>query len=291
MQFISYVLTRTFVQLFGLLPFSAIYRVADFAGWLFFKFGYREKVVYGNLRRCFPEKSETEIREIARKSYQNLADITLESIKGSTTPLAELDRRYKYKNPEIVNRHLAAGRSVMLTGGHFANWEWAVLTAAQNFKGNVIGVYKSLTNKYLDKYFYKTRARGVNMTLKNMKETFGAVEQYKNDPTVFILVSDQSPSNRKTSQWVRFFNTETACLPGVDIIPRENNMPVVFFHVERTARGFYEMSFSEIENEPAKTAAGEINQKLATKLEEKIRENPSPWLWSHRRWKMEKQEN
>lgn len=287
MQYFSYLLTRGMVEFIGLLPLSVIYRISDLLGWLFFKFGYRKAVVYGNLRRCFPEKSEAEIHEIARTSYQNLADVTLESIKGSTMPVADLESRYQYRDAEILNQFLRTGRSVMLTGGHFNNWEWAVLTVAKEFHGLTFGVYKRMSNKYLNDYFFKTRDRSEKMVLTEMKETYAAVEQHNSDGSVFILVSDQSPSNRATAQWVEFLGQKTACLPGVDVISRQHNFPVVFFHTERVGRGRYEMSFSLVLENAAATEPSEINQKVAAALEEKIRQNPGSWLWSHRRWKMQ----
>lgn len=45
-------------------------------------FGYRKKVVWNNLKKSFPEKSESELKKITKGFYKNLSDITVESIKG-----------------------------------------------------------------------------------------------------------------------------------------------------------------------------------------------------------------
>jgi Kdo2-lipid IVA lauroyltransferase/acyltransferase len=64
MKFITYLLTRVFVELFRLLPFGAIYVLSDGISCLLYQFGYRKKVVYDNLTRCFPEKKTPEINTI-----------------------------------------------------------------------------------------------------------------------------------------------------------------------------------------------------------------------------------
>jgi Kdo2-lipid IVA lauroyltransferase/acyltransferase len=118
-----------------------------------------------------------------------------------------------------------------------------------------------------------------------MKDTFRSVVEYKNTPTVFILVSDQVPSNRQTAIAVDFFGQRTACLPGTESIAKSNNYPVFMYEIQRLKRGYYELSFSEICLDPSAAAHGEITQKFMSRLEETIREHPSSWLWSHKRWK------
>jgi Kdo2-lipid IVA lauroyltransferase/acyltransferase len=286
MAYISYLLTRFFVGLFWFIPYKLLYVISDGLSWFFFKIGYRQKVVYGNLKRCFPEKSETEISVIAREAYRNLADITLESIKGITTPIAAIHRRYRTLNHEILNQQLDAGRSVIFTGGHYCNWEWGVLTVSDGFHGEAIGVYKPLSNKHINAWLFQHRSRSPRMILTGMRDTYKAVETRMGLPTVFMLVSDQSPSNRKTAIWTNFFGQETACLPGAETIARQHNYPVFFYDIQRIGRGFYELTLKEICLEPKDMAEGSVMQAVMDHLEQQIRKKPENWLWSHRRWKM-----
>lgn len=43
--------------------------------------GYRKKVVFENLRKSFPEKSESEIEKVANDFYHHLCDLIFETIK------------------------------------------------------------------------------------------------------------------------------------------------------------------------------------------------------------------
>lgn len=286
MQWLSYIFTRGFVDFFRLVPFGLLYLISDGLAFLLMNVvGYRRKVIMDNLERCFPEKSDAERREIAQKSYRNLSDIIMESLKGTTTSIKSLRKRYTYVNYELINKVLDEGRSVVLAGAHYNNWEWGVITIASGFNGKTVGVYKPMSNQYMDRWFFRTRARDPKMILKSMKDTYASVEEHRGDPTVFILVADQIPSNRKTAITARFFNQPSACLPGTESIARKNNYPVFMYEIQRVKRGHYQLTFSEVCQEPALLQEGEVTQRLMSMIEDTIRREPSSWLWSHKRWK------
>ena len=285
-KWISYLLTRLVVGLFGWVPFRLLYPLSDGLSYVLMNVvGYRKAVVLSNLKRCFPEKTDHELVEIARESYRNLTDLILESLKAGTMPLSEIHRRFRYVNYELVNEVLDQGRSVVLAGGHYNNWEWGVVTIAAGFHGNTIGVYKPLSNPLTDRWFYQNRSRDGRIILKSMRDTFRAVEEFKGQPSVFILVADQVPSNRKTAIPAWFFKQPTACLPGTEAIARSNNYPVFMYEIQRIKRGYYELTFSEICREPAALEAGALTQELMRAIEATIRQKPANWLWSHKRWK------
>ena len=65
------------------LPFGVLYLLSDFTYLVLYKLiGYRTKVVRGNLKRSFPEKSEKEILRIESEFYKHLCDVIVEGIKG-----------------------------------------------------------------------------------------------------------------------------------------------------------------------------------------------------------------
>jgi Kdo2-lipid IVA lauroyltransferase/acyltransferase len=287
---IGYMLTRGVVALFWLIPFRALYVIADGLAWLLYRMiGYRRKVMYDNLKRCFPEKTEAEISALLKTAYRNLADITLESVKGSSTPMREIRRRYVYKGYEMVNACLAEGRTVIITAPHINNWEWGVLTLADPLAGNTIGIYKPLSNPYTNRWINDNRMRGGKLILRGMRETFAAIEEFREQPSTFILMADQSPSNPKTAIWVDFFNQDTACLPGVEVISRKNDYPIFMFLPRRVRRGHYEITYSPICLSPAQTTEGTVTRMMMQAFETAVRNDPGNWLWSHKRWKITRQ--
>ena len=63
------------------------------------------------------------------------------------------------------------------------------------------------------------------------------------------------------------------------------NIPAVFLAVSKTRRGHYHMRCILVENNPASLPEGELTRRYVAILEKEIRDNPSAYLWSHKRWK------
>ena len=289
MKYFGYLFFRFFVLFFSILPFRIIYLLADFAFFLLYKvFKYRRELVRQNLNNSFPDKSKQEIDEIELNFYHNLADISIESIKGMSLSEKQLKHRYKVINPEVLQKIYDRGVSVIGVGSHYANWEWGVLSFSLQFPHKCYGLYKPIKNKYIDKYLKKGRAQ-TGMYLYPMKETRQLFEEEQDRPRIYIMVADQSPTKIKKAHWVNFLNQDTACLPGVDFYTRNNNLPVIYGNVQRIKRGFYEVSIDLLITEDEKIEEGDVTRLIMNHLEEIIRKKPEDWLWSHRRWKHRKQ--
>lgn len=284
-QLLEYSAFRLGVLLLAHLPFPVIYALSDAAAFLLHRvLGYREKVVMPNLRASFPEKSEAELQGIRKRFYAHLADILLEGLKGLYISKKEVLRRYRFVNPELVNRYFREGRHVFAMPAHYGNWEWGVLSFALQVEHDVVGVYKPIHNPLVERFMAKRRTR-FGLILAPFYTTRQTMENPPERPSLFIMMSDQSPSSHKKAQWVNFLNQETACLHGADFYSRRLDCPVLFMDIQRVRRGFYEIEFSLLAEHPAQTPEGEITRLYMAKLESVIREKPADWLWSHRRWK------
>ena len=288
MQYLGLVGFRLVVFLFRLLPFSVLFVLADFVSFLLHKvIGYRLKVVKENLNKSFPDLTETELEKLIKSFYTHLSDILLEGIKGYSLSKKELRKRFVYKNPEILDEAFQSGKHIMLMPAHYGNWEWAVLSLPLPLKHQIIGVYKPLRAQLIEAFVGKRRSR-FGLILNPISETRTAMNNPPAIPTAYIMMSDQHPSSRKKAQWIKFLGRDTACLHGADHYARKYNYPVYYMHIARVKRGFYEVEFSPLELNASATQRAEITQKYMSVLEEKILEKPSDWLWSHRRWKYEK---
>lgn len=288
MQYLGLVGFRLVVFLFRLLPFSVLFVLADFVSFLLHKvIGYRLKVVKENLNKSFPDLTETELEKLIKSFYTHLSDILLEGIKGYSLSKKELRKRFVYKNPEILDEAFQSGKHIMLMPAHYGNWEWAVLSLPLPLKHQIIGVYKPLRAQLIEAFVGKRRSR-FGLILNPISETRTAMNNPPATPTAYIMMSDQHPSSRKKAQWIKFLGRDTACLHGADHYARKYNYPVYYMHIARVKRGFYEVEFSPLELNASATQRAEITQKYMSVLEEKILEKPSDWLWSHRRWKYEK---
>ncbi|UBM62310.1 lysophospholipid acyltransferase family protein [Candidatus Sulfidibacterium hydrothermale] len=280
-----------FARVVGLIPFRVLYIISD--GMYFFLYRiirYRRKVVEENLRNSFPDISEKELKKLIRGSYKNLADIFVEGIKGFTMTDEQYLKRYKVKNPEILQHLRDEKKSAVFLPAHYGNWEWGTkATPSQlGFKHMVI-IYKPLSNKPADLFFKKHRSQK-GLIMGSIYETAKLFRKYTPDFSAFILVSDQSPPPvAKKVYWIDFLGQQTAFLRGAELFTRQYNLPVYYSEAQRIKRGYYEVSLTPIIDDPSTLPDGEITRRYAKLLEKTIRKKPEDWLWSHRRWKIKKE--
>ncbi len=292
MDYLITLLLSFFSRLVGLIPFRVLYFISDGVCFVLYRvLRYRRKVVEDNLLQAFPELSEKEHKKLVKKSYKNLADIFVEGIKGFTMSDAQYARRYRLANPEILEKYKAEKKSAVFMPAHYGNWEWGTkATPPQLGYKNVIIIYKPLSNKPADRFFKKHRSHP-GLIMGSIYETLKLFRNYSDDFSAFIMVSDQSPPPvAKKVYWIKFLRRETAFIRGAELFARQYEMPVFYSECQRVKRGFYELKLSLITDNAALLPEGEMTRRYARKLEETIRNKPEDWLWSHRRWKLQKKQ-
>lgn len=248
--------------------------------------GYRVNVVRENLKMCFPEKSLAELKKIEKDVYKNFSQITVESLKAFTMRKADIYKRHFVVDHTLTDELHEKFGGIIGLPAHFNNWEWGAMSS-QQIKSQAVVFYKPLNNKYLDAYIKSNRSR-FNSDLVSIKKTNKVFIANKDLKKHYIMASDQSPSNRSRAIWVDFFGIETAFLHGPEFYSRKYNYPLIYVDIQRVKKGWYELSFELISDDPNSLPYGEITQRYAKILENKIRENPGNWLWTHKRWKMKK---
>jgi Kdo2-lipid IVA lauroyltransferase/acyltransferase len=275
-----------FIKLFSKLPFFVLYGISDFVYFILYRIvSYRKKVVFDNLRKSFPEKTEKEINQIAKKFYHNIADIFVEFFKGYAISEEEISKRVIVVNPEIVRSYTNNNRTVIIVTGHIGNWEW--LLHPLNLLGVPVDtVYQKLSSPFFDDLALHIRSRFSSTPMIEKNDTVKKTIERKDIVRILALGSDQSPQNLKTAYWTTFMNQDSGFFTGTERIARKFDYPVFFSEMRRVRRGFYEIEFTEIATPDYKELpTGEITERFVRILEKSIHRYPADYLWSHRRWK------
>ena len=249
--------------------------------------GYRKKVVLENLAKAFPEKTNAERIFIAKEFYNHFCDLIVESLKMFTISEHEVKRRMVCKSSDVPDMYYDQKKSILIAGGHYGNWELAALAIDGFMKHQGAAIYLLLSDPYFDNKMKESRGRyGLKMiSTRAVKPYF---EENKGNLTASIFLVDQSPKHPSTSYWTSFLKQETAVSFGIEKYAKELNYPVVYFHLKKLRRGFYEMSFEDVAPSPKETAYGEITEKVTAMAEADVLYEPAYWLWSHKRWKFTK---
>ncbi|WP_090604242.1 lysophospholipid acyltransferase family protein [Parapedobacter koreensis] len=274
-----------FVYLISLLPFWALYVLSDLLYLLLYHLiGYRKAVVYENLRNAFPEKTNEEHKQIARKFYRFLPDLIVEAIKMRSIAADEVEKRIVIHQLEEVERHFKAGKGVIGVTAHYANWELGIHRLSLLTKNPVLIIYKPLHNQTVNFIYNAIRSR-FGATMVPMKQTLRQIIAHRQQPHISIFVADQTPMYRDSDYFIPFLNQDTLVYTGAEKIAKMTNFPVVFCHIDRIKRGYYSCTFTTLVENPAEVPGHGITDIHNKFTEDIIRRKPEWWLWSHRRWK------
>lgn len=246
-------------------------------------FGYRKKVVFGNLKSALPEKTDAERNKIAKQFYHNLIDSFVETLKLFSASEAFLQKRVT-ANWDVLKPIYDSGRSCQMHLGHTFNWEWGhhVLSAKTAYR--ILVVYMPITNPLVEKLMYTLRTRYGNTFISaiNMSKEMA---DFKDRQYLLGLVADQSPGGLVNAYWADFLGITTAFVSGPEKAAKAGNIPVVFTAITKPKRGYYLAKLEIASENPAEMKEGELTLMYARFMEKTIRANPEMWLWSHRRWK------
>jgi KDO2-lipid IV(A) lauroyltransferase len=276
-----------FVYPLSFLPFAVLYRFSDFFYIILISiFPYRKKIIDLNLSKAFPDKSASEIKGFRRRFYRHFSDLLIEGIKNLTMSKKELKKRFKIRNPEIIDKFYNENKSVILVSGHYNNWEWLITSLSIHLQHQTVGIGMPMTNKFWDKKINEKRER-FGLKVLHAKNYKMYLQNTNSPPFAILNLSDQSPGNSYKSYWMTFLNQPTAVLYGTEKMALDYNYAVVFFKIEKLKRGHYELDFDLICEHPRNTKWGYITEQHTQRLEHLIFQNPSYWIWSHKRWKRE----
>ena len=273
-----------FLWLISLLPLRVLYFFSDaIYALVYYVIGYRKDVVMKNLALAFPEKSLEEKKRIARQFYHNLIDTFIETIKMVSVSPRFISGRTDC-NWEAFNQFYPSGKSLQVHLGHNFNWEWGNVAMAKNTPYQVIVVYMPVTNRSIDKIFYKlrTRAGSVLLPATNMKDSF---LPYRNTQYLMGLAADQNPGHPANAWWINFFGRPTPFVKGPARAAITNKTAVAFAFIHKPRRGYYKSVVTIPDFNLETVSEEEMTIAFVRYLENVIRQYPEMWLWSHRRWK------
>lgn len=289
MKFVGYILTYSIIWLLNSLPDRILYLFSDGLYLIaYYVAGYRKKVVFENLSRAFPEYQPHEINQIARKFYHHLCDLLLESAISLFYNEKRALKKISYRNPELLEDLYKKGRQVIGVTAHYGNWEYlSTIGLTTNYR--VIAAYKPLKNKYFDKFVLRSRKKfGVVLVPMEKIARRLITCQREKKLTLSVFLSDQRPLRSHIQYWTRFLGIDTPLYLGTEKLSRKLDAAVIFLKIRKVRRGYYEVEYEMICEDPPAMEPYQITEKHVRVLEDLIREKPELWLWSHRRWKYSK---
>lgn len=286
----SYYLIYPAAWCIGRLPYKIQLLVADFVRWVLYRVvRYRRPVVRENLRASFPEMDEAERKRIERAFYKHLADVVVETLSLASVSEREILRRMRYLNMEDLKRW-TEGRSWISAMAHYGSWEYTTNFDLYHTHDETLAVYRPLSDRGAERFYRRIRSRfGVRpVPMHDVgREMVRCVREGRS--ATLALIADQTPPWPEIQNWTPFLERWTPFFMGMEKIAVKFRLPVVFLDVRKVRRGYYEAVFELLYDGREAVAEGEITRRYAERLERMIRQRPEWWMWSHRRWKHDRE--
>lgn len=288
MKKIGFYIVKLWAYGVAITPFTLLYLRSDFIFFLVYHVvRYRRKVVRTNLLSSFPEKSEKEIKSIEKHFYHNLCDLALEICKLLVMKPDDLKQHVVFTNPEMITELYEKQKSLFVAFPHSGNWEWfgKIMHTLSPHKASAI--YKRIKNDDFEGFMLRLRT-SFNLEYEQMIEANSAMKvllSRRDIPNSILIVADQSPRGTEKDYWTDFLHQDTCWFTGLERMAKMLDYAVVFAEMRRTKRGYYEVTFKKICDNPIETEKGFVMEQYVRLLESFIYDNPDNWLWSHRRWK------
>ncbi len=273
------------VRLLARLPRGLLDALGRALAALAWALGVRRRVVLGNLRLAFPERSEAERRAVGRAAYRNLGRLAAEFLGVPGLGREELERVFVYEGWERFEAARARGKGVIACTGHFGNFE--LLAAAHTLRGVPITM---ITRRMgLAAAWRRVRARaGVEDLVVTKGETLAAAVRALKAGRVLGYVVDQNMP-RQRAVFPTFFGVPAATSPTPALLSLRTGAAVVFVLAVPLGGGRHRVV---IEGPLDVPRSGDRErdvlaflQDLNDRLERHVRAHPEQWYWLHRRWK------
>lgn len=286
MQLVVYILAYPLLWLVSRLPFKVLYLLSDGVFYLVYHLlGYRKKVVRGNLKLVFSEKTDLELLAIEKKFYRHMCDMFLEMIKTMGMTIEQMNERFKLSNEGLINDYADKNISTVLFAGHYASWEW-LLAINRRLKPEAMVIYQKINNEYFDRLVKNIRGKfGTTLIQTNESRKIIAEKSQANETFVLGIASDQSPQIHRARHWSDFMGIKVPIHVGGEELCKKHGLVPIFLEVEKIKRGHYAGSFRVLAENPKEVPNYEISEAFIVELEKAIRKAPEFYLWTHKRWK------
>jgi len=271
----------------GLLRPWSVRAIGNGLGSLFYACSSRyRKVALANLRAAFAgDKSESEIRKIAKQVYRHFARGAVEFFYLLALSPEQIDAMIDLEGREHLDAALAQGRGCIIITAHYGNWELlARKLVIEGYKVNVIA--RDSDDPGMTGITTRIRESGGYTVFDKDQPLIGALRALKKNEILGIL-PDQNESG---GIFVDFFGRPAATATGPAAFSLKSGAPMMPVFAPRKPDGRYKATaYPPIDFAPSGDEQHDIRA-LTTlmnqAIEREVRSNPSQWLWLHDRWKL-----
>ena len=277
--FFTYILV-SFLWLLHWLPLPVLRGLGGLLGRLLYAVGReRRKVALINLGLCFPEKSEAEREDLARRHFIAFSRAVLDRTLGWWASKERLERIIRIRGVEHLND--PEGRPIIMLSPHFVGLDAGATRISMFVRG--CSVYSNQKNPVFNKLLYDGRIRFTEAVLLSRQDGMRKIIKAMKDGYKFYYLPDMD-FGPKESIFVPFFGVPTATIPGVSRLARLTGAKVVACITRQVADGYEVEVMPAWENFPG-ASVEEDTAYVNRFIESQVLRMPEQYFWLHKRFK------
>ena len=278
---LEYILIIILFILFKLLGYRIASDLGCFLGKTFGPFFRSKEVIKDNLLKFDDTLTPEKLNDISEEMWGNYGRILSEYPYISSFRKGDLDKYIIIENIEILEE-IKKGPPVIFVSAHFSNFELMAMVI-EKAGINLSAIYRPLNNKLVNSIMEPIRKKYIckNQIKKGINGVRESLKFFKQGTSVAIMIDQRVSEGEK----INFFDYPafTTTIPAQFV--KKFKCRVQPVHIERYNKINFKITFDEQiifgENEDSASISLKLNQWL----ENKIRKNPSQWIWTHNRWR------
>jgi Kdo2-lipid IVA lauroyltransferase/acyltransferase len=289
---LEYAAARGLLGFLGILPRRAALGVAGaFASFGYHLLGGLRRVAMTNLRIAFPEKDESEHKQLAKGAFKNLGRVLGEFSQFHKATPESLKKLIEFQVDSDVyaeyQRLKSEGRGIIIVSPHLGNWEtlvfgWATYDAPMSY------LARPLDNPLIEKLTVDLRTKFGNRPINKTNSVMAAARVLREEGLLGILADVNA--HPKEGVFVPFFGVPACTSSGVALLAMRTNSAIVPMcgawdeekqhYVGVHGRMIYPSDTGDRKRDILETTAA-----FTAEVEKLVRRFPNQWLWIHKRWK------
>lgn len=258
--------------------------VASFIGerlgiFLSFLMRGKNKTALHNLRKCFPNKTDEERRQILHGMWCHFGRMI-----GELPHLEKMYERTEIIGLENIREARDDAKGGFFCSAHLGNWELCgLITHKEGMPLHL--VYRAANNPWTEKLLYqKRRLPGVQLIPKGTEGAKQMVSLLRQGEHIGMLCDQKL----KEGIDVPFFGYLAKTAPAIAAMALKMDVPIYPARVIRLKGARYQVEvLSKIKVQKTEDRNADIYQVMLyinQLLEKWISEHPEQWLWIHHRW-------
>jgi len=271
-------------------PIRFSLRVGEILGLIVYRiWRSRRRIAIKNIKECISNgglKIDSGYEDIIKASFKNMGRNFVEVVKIFFGFSKKIIDGVELLGEEYFKEAKSKGKGILFITGHCGDWELMAIVFSIRVEPISV-IARPLDNPYMNSILERVRRRFGNRVIYKRGALRDIINSLRRNEAVGILMDQSVVSDEGyvleflgKGAWTTKMPALIARKTGASVLPVFINRINGYRHVVKI---YPEITLSD--NQDRELAIKEDTRVFSRYIEDYVRQNPSEWLWIHRRWK------